>query len=222
MADLKLSLEPRSITGKKVKDLRKQGVIPASICGKGVENANFQLNRKTFGEVYRRAGRTTLIDLQTPTGMLSAFVRQVQIHPVSRDPIHVDFRVVDLRVAITADVVVTAVGQNDEVERGNAVVSIISPTIHVRALPADLPNHIEIDISNLEVGTTLHVSDLQFANNVEVLTAPEAPLVALTGSSMQAEAEEIQEAIDTGDMEIARDDADTNAEAANNNAATDE
>lgn len=221
MANQKLTLEPRAITGKKVKNLRKQGVIPASICGKGVENANFQLDRKTFSDMYRRIGRTTLIDLQTPNGMLSAFVRQVQIHPVSRDPIHVDFRVVDLRVAITADVTVTAVGTNTEVERGNAVVSIVSPTLHVKALPADLPNHVEIDISTLEVGATLHVSDLNLGDKVEVLTAPESSLVTLTASRMEADAEQIQEAIASGDMEIARDDADTNAEATTNNAAND-
>lgn len=209
MADLKLTLEPREITGKKVKRLRKQGLVPASICGKGVANANFQLDLKTFTQVYKQAGRTTLIDLETPDGVRSAFVRQAQIHPVSRAYIHVDFRVVDLRTAITADVAVIAVGENAHVERGEAVINVTTPTLHVRALPSDLPNHIEIDISNLEAGTTLHVSDLNLGDTVEVLTPAESPVVSLTMSRMATEAEEIQEQIDTGDQELAADNAAT-------------
>ncbi|HEY0737110.1 MAG TPA: hypothetical protein VGD69_19495, partial [Herpetosiphonaceae bacterium] len=119
-----LTLEPRSIIGKKVKTLRREGMVPASICGKGVATETFQLDAKTFGLVYRQVGRTGLIDLQLPSGARSAFVRQVQIHPVSRQFLHVDFRIVDLRVEMTADVPVVAVGTNELVERGDGVLTI--------------------------------------------------------------------------------------------------
>lgn len=214
MDKLTLQLEPRTITGKKVKNLRKAGVLPASICGKGIANGNFQLDAKTFNQVYRRAGRTTLIELQTPQGTQSAFVRQTQIHPVSRQYIHVDFRVVDLRVAIAADVAVVAVGENPLVERGEGVLSIAS-TLHVRALPADLPSTIEVDISTItDFDTTIHVSDLNLGDKVEVLTGADQPVATVSRSRMEADQEAIAEQIEQGDVEIAAPDADTNPEAA--------
>lgn len=198
--DMKLTLEPRTVTGKKVKSLRKQGLIPASICGKGIENANFQLDRKTFTLLYRQAGRTTLIELQTPSGRQSAFVRQAQIHPVSREYIHVDFRVVDLRTEITADVPIVTVGENRLIERGDALISQSLPTLHVKALPGDLPHQVEVDVSKLEeVGTTIHVSDLSLGDKVEILTPAEQAVVTLSASRMAAEVEEIAAEVEAGE-----------------------
>lgn len=191
MDNLQLTLEPRSVTGKKVKNLRKQGVLPASICGKGIPNANLQLDLKSFSLVYRQAGRSTLIELQLPDGKQSAFVRQLQIHPVTRVPIHVDFRVVDLLVAMSADVPIVTVGENSHIEKGEAVLSLALQVLHVRGLPAELPQTVELDISGLDVGTTLYVSDLNVGGNVEVLTPADQGVLSLTASRMAADAEEV-------------------------------
>lgn len=217
MADLSLTLEPRTVTGKKVKNLRKQGLIPASICGKGVENANFQLDLKQFTQIYKRAGRSTLIDLTLPIGTRSAFVRQAQMHPVTREYIHVDFRIVDLLTEMTADIQVVATGENNHVERGEAVVSITTTTLHVKALPTDLPTAVEVDISNLEVGATVHVSDLNLGDRVQVLTPPESSVLSLTASRMEAEDEAITEQEQAGEPELSSADADTNPDAGDEN-----
>lgn len=214
MDKLRLQLEPRTITGKKVKNLRKEGLVPASICGKGVANANFQLNAKTFGLVYRQAGRNTLIELETPQGTQSAFVRQVQIHPVRREFLHVDFRVVDLKVAMTADVPIVAVGQNELVERDQGVLSLMLQTLHVRGLPGDLPHTVEVDISAIhDFSTTLYVSDLPLSDNVEVLTPGDTAVATITASRMEAEEEAITEQEQAGEPELAAANADTDAEA---------
>jgi large subunit ribosomal protein L25 len=208
MDKLTLQLEPRTIIGKKVKNLRKAGLVPASICGKGVANANFQLDAKAFSQVYRYAGRSTLIELQTPQGVQSAFVRQAQIHPVSRQYLHVDFRVVDLRVAMTADVPIVATGENALVERGEGVLSLPIASLHVRALPADLPQSIEVDISTItDFDTTLHVSDLNLGDKVEVLTPLEQPIATISRSRMEAEEEAITEQEQAGEPELSGDDA---------------
>lgn len=210
MDNLSLTLEPRSITGKKVKTLRREGMVPASICGKGVATETFQLDAKTFGLVYRKVGRTGLIDLQLPSGTRSAFVRQVQIHPVSRQFLHVDFRIVDLRVEMTADVPVVAVGTNELVERGDGVLTISLQTLHVKALPADIPQNIEVDISKLaDFSTVLHVSDLDLGDKVQVLTSPEEALATITPSRMEAEEEAITEQEQLGEPELAGEDAET-------------
>jgi large subunit ribosomal protein L25 len=212
MDKLELTLEPRAITGKKVKSLRREGLVPASICGKGVQTETFQLDAKTFGLVYRRAGRTTLIDLKLPSGSRSAFVRQVQIHPVTRQFLHVDFRIVDLRTEITADVPVVAVGENTLVERGDGVLTMGLSTLHIKALPTDIPTAIEVDISRIEdFNTVLHVSDLDLGDKVQVLTAPEEVVATITPSRMAAEEEAITEQEQQGEPELSAENADTDA-----------
>lgn len=212
MDKLSLKLEPRTITGKKVKNLRKTGLVPASICGKGVQSESFQLDAREFGLVYRRVGRSGLIDLQLPSGTQSAFVRQVQRHPVSQQFLHVDFRIVDLRTEIVADVPVVMVGENELVARGEGVLSIGHPTLHVRALPADLPQQIEVDISQItDFTTVIHVRDLNLGDKVQVLTAEDDNVVTVTPSRMDVEEAAITEQEQLGEPELAGDDATTAA-----------
>ncbi len=212
MDKLSLKLEPRTITGKKVKSLRKTGLVPASICGKGVQSESFQLDAREFGLVYRRVGRSGLIDLQLPSGTQSAFVRQVQRHPVSQQFLHVDFRIVDLRTEIVADVPVVMVGENELVARGEGVLSIGHPTLHVRALPADLPQQIEVDISQItDFTTVIHVRDLNLGDKVQVLTAEDDNVVTVTPSRMDVEEAAITEQEQLGEPELAGDDATTAA-----------
>ncbi len=204
-----LTLESRSVTGKKVKHLRAAGLVPASICGRGVTPENYVVDARTFGKVYQAVGRNTLIELQTPTGPRQAFVRQVQRHPISNVWLHVDFRVVDLNTPMTADVPIVLVGENPLVERGVGIANLILSTLHVRALPGDLPPNVEIDISGLaDFNTVLHVSDLQLGDNVEVLTAEDEPVATLNPSTTAADDEAITEQEQLGEPELASDSAD--------------
>ena len=211
MDKLTLTLEPRSVTGKKVKHLRANGQVPASICGRGVTPENFVTDARTFGKVYQIAGRSALIELQTPSGPRQAFIRQIQRHPISNVWLHVDFRVVDMHVSMTADVPVVLVGENELVTRGEGITNQIMNMLHVRALPGDLPQNIEVDIGRLvDFSTVLHVSDLAIPESVEVLTAPEEPVVSLTQSRTAVEDEAITEQEQLGEPELAGDDADDN------------
>ncbi|MDQ3928749.1 MAG: 50S ribosomal protein L25, partial [Chloroflexota bacterium] len=142
-------------------------------------------------------------------GAKQAFIRQVQRHPITTQWLHVDFRVVDLRTPITADVPIVLNGENALVERGQAVATLILHTLHVRALPADLPHRVEADISGIEdFNTVLHVSDLRLPSDVEVMTAPEEPVATLTPSTMAAEEEEITEQEQLGEPELSQESAD--------------
>ncbi|GAC1552441.1 MAG: 50S ribosomal protein L25/general stress protein Ctc [Herpetosiphon sp.] len=178
MDKLEVILEPRTVVGKKVKHLRTQGLLPASICGKSVESQNFVTNAHLFTKIYQQAGKNTLIQLRMPSGTSNAFIRQIQRHPINKQWIHVDFHVVDMRVPITADVPVVAVGDNQLLKGG--FVNIVANTIHVRALPGDIPSSIEVDISGIEdYNTQLHVSDLKLDSNIEVLTPGDESLLSI-------------------------------------------
>ena len=203
MARPVVTLQPRTITGKKVKQLRRQGIAPASICGKGVENQNVQVNVREFDAVYRQVGRTALVDLQLPNtrALPSAFVRQVQRNPVNGQLIHVDFRVVDLLVEMTVDVPVVIVGENELVKREQAVAVLSHPTLSVRGLPTDLPQLIEVDISGLEDFTsTIHVSDLKLSDTFEILTPAEEAVATLSASTTQEDEAHLQEEEQFGEV----------------------
>lgn len=208
-----LTLEPRTVTGKKVKLLRAKGLVPASICGRGVTPENYVTDARIFTKVYQLTGKSGLIELQTPTGIKQAFIRQIQRHPISNVWLHVDFRVVDMLVSMTADVPLTMIGENPLLERGDGIANLMMSTLHVRALPGDLPQHIDVDISAItDFNTVLHVSDLQIPENVEVLTDADAPVLTLTQSTTAVEAEEIEEQIEMGEPELAGDNADSTPE----------
>src|SRR5262245_37484759 len=144
MADrITLELENRTLVGKKVNRLRRAGVLPATVYGKGVGPFTVQLDARGFSDAYRRAGKTALIDLaiqgQKPQ---SAFVHTLQRHPVTRAILHVDFLVVDLKTEITVEVPIHIIGDSELINRGDATLNQVLNTLDVRALPTELPPYI--------------------------------------------------------------------------------
>lgn len=176
-----LEIQPRHVLGKKVKRLRAQGLIPATVYGKGIEPASVQVDERAFLAVYRKTGKTGLIELTSGAGKQAAFVQAVQRHPVTRKIIHVDFKVVDLQKAIHVDVPVIAVGESPLVARGDALINHALHTVMVEALPADIPQHIEVDVSGLDAfDKTIHVRDLPRSPSYKILTPGDEVLISLT------------------------------------------
>jgi large subunit ribosomal protein L25 len=192
---LALQLEQRSIIGKKVKNLRREGIIPATVYGKGVEPVSVQVDEKTFGLLYRQAGRSALVELQIP-GMKtqSAFIQAIQRHPVTRRILHADLRVVNLNEPITVDVPVRLVGENTMVEKGQATFNQQHATLSVTALPANVPQHIDIDISELDLESEVRVRDLAVPAEVTVLTDAEDLVLSLTETRSSIESASDEEA----------------------------
>jgi large subunit ribosomal protein L25 len=195
MADkITLALENRTVIGKKVNRLRRAGILPATVYGKGVGPFSVQMDARTFSNIYRHAGRTSLIELQIPGQPLqSAFVHALQRHPVSRAIIHVDLRVVDLLIEITVAVPIHIVGVSGLVERGDATLNQVLTTLDVRALPADLPPHIEVDISSLDsFDKSIHVRDIQLPSAGVIETPEDELVVSLNASRPEEEVEEVE------------------------------
>jgi large subunit ribosomal protein L25 len=192
MADkVTLELENRTVLGKKVNRLRREGLIPATVYGKGVGPFAVQMDALTFTKTYRRAGRTTLIELQIPgQAVQSAFVHALQRHPVSRAITHVDFHVVDLLIEITVEVPIHVVGESELVERGDAVLNQVLTALDVRALPAELPPYVEVDISELDsFDKSIHVRDITFTGKGTIVTSEDELVVSLTPARVEEEEE---------------------------------
>jgi large subunit ribosomal protein L25 len=209
MADrIKLDLESRSLTGKKVNRLRREGFLPATVYGKGVGPFSVQLNARTFNDTYRHAGRTTLLDISIPGQKgQSAFIHSVQRHPVTRAILHADFLVVDLLIEISVDVPIHVVGESPLVARGDAILNQPLTALSVRALPTDLPANIEVDISGLDsMEKSIHVSDLPALEKGVIVTDEGEMIVSLTPARVEEEEEEAAEETEEGaEPELVRD-----------------
>jgi len=184
-----LAVELRSVVGKKVKRLRQKGLVPATVYGKSFAPVTIQVNERNFNTIYRQVGRTSLVELDLPDKPV-AFIQAVQRHPISRLIIHADFRVVDLKVAITTEVPIVLTGKSPLAERGIATLSHALTTVVVEALPAELPQHIEIDLSVLDsLEKSIHVRDLPKGAGYEILTAGDELVVWLAPVTVKVEAE---------------------------------
>ncbi|MFV9503441.1 MAG: 50S ribosomal protein L25 [Oscillochloridaceae bacterium umkhey_bin13] len=178
---IQLNAQTRSVTGKKVKHLRKQGLIPATVYGKGFEPVSVQVEERAFNLIYRKVGKTALITMFLDGALRSVFVQAVQRHPLKRDIIHIDFKVVDLLVSVHVEVPVITVGESPLVARGDALINHALHTVMVEALPAELPQHLEVDISVLDrIEKSIHASDVQLSSKYKLLTPPDTVLISLT------------------------------------------
>ena len=161
MNKLTLNAEKREVFGRKVKRLRKDGVLPANIFGKKIKSTAVQLNTKDFEKVYKEAGETGLIELIVNGDKKPVLVHNVQLDPVSASPLHADFLQVDLKEKVTAQVPVELIGESPAEKQGLGTVVQYIDEIEVEALPSDLPDKFEIDASKLtEVDQVVLIKNL--------------------------------------------------------------
>jgi large subunit ribosomal protein L25 len=170
------------VLGKKVKHLRKQGLIPATVYGKGVEPISIQMSDREFNLLYRKTSKTALIDLDVAgQGVYAVFVQDLQRHPVTRLILHADFKVVDLKKAVQIEVPISTIGESPLVARGDALLNHVLGVLLVEALPGDLPQHIEIDISGLtDMEKSIHVRDIAAQAAYKILADPDQVLLSLS------------------------------------------
>lgn len=179
MTKISLTLTKREVSGRKVKALRRQGLVPGNIFGKDIPSVSIQIPEKELSKTFQEAGETAIIyaTLEGEKDSRPLLISAMQVHPVTNAPLHVDFHQVDLKEKVTAAVPIVLTGESPAVVDNGAVLIQSMDEIEVEALPTDLPSEIELDISSLkEFNDALHVSDLK---------------VDTTKIELQAEAEEI-------------------------------
>lgn len=180
MTKITLKSTKRELFGRKVKRLRKEGLIPANIFGKKIKSYALTVNAKEFDEIFKKAGETQLIYLDGLPAQAgkSVLVSNIQIDPVTGNCLHIDFRQVDLTEKITAQVPIEVEGESPaEKQNLGTVVQQISE-IEVEALPTDLPEKIIIDASTLiEVDQAIYVKDLKVDKKVTIMTDLESIVV---------------------------------------------
>ncbi len=185
---MELSATKRTLTGRKVKKLRKQGKIPATVYGKKTPSQSLEIEKLAFSKIHRQAGDTKLIDLKLEGGKtLPVLIHQIQFHPVSHFILHVDFLAVDLKEAVKVHVPLVAVGVSQAVK--DKLGALLNPIqdVEIECLPADLPKNIQIDISPLAaLGDAIKVADIKLPNKIKILTDGEQ-IVFKIGELVQKE-----------------------------------
>ena len=179
MNKLTLKAEVRKISGRKVKNLRKEGILPGNISGKKIKSEAVQVVFKDFEKVYKEAGETGLVTLEIGKEEKPVLIHNLQVNPVSDVPVHVDFLQVDLKEKVEADVPVELTGESPAEKQALGTVVQYINEIKVEALPMDLPEKFEVDTSELsEVDQAIFVKDLKVdRSKVDVKTGPDEIVV---------------------------------------------
>jgi large subunit ribosomal protein L25 len=216
MARKELTVEPRQVLGKKVAKLRRAGVLPANIYGQSGSLA-VQVDTATFQRTLKEIAVNEVIDLKVhgERAARPAIIQRVQRHPVTSRMLHADFFQVSLRDKMKADVPVVLVGESEAVKTYNGILLQPTDTLHVEALPLDLPDKIEVDVSVLtELESSIHVRDIKVPEKVTVLTDGDV-VVARVASPRLAVEEEAPAAVEEEAPQAAAEEAEApSAEAA--------
>jgi large subunit ribosomal protein L25 len=204
--DNELAVVERTAIGRKVKRLRRTGQVPAVVYGKGSPSVSVQVEAKVFDHLYRVVGRTSLVNLQVNGGPAkSAIIKSVQRHPLTRQPLHVDFFLVDLKQEMEVDTPLVFTGEPPAIEQTGGTLMTALSQVRVRALPAELPHEIVVDVTPLvDLDAAIHVRDLPVPPNVTIqtdgdeLVAKVLPPRVEEEEEVVAEEEELEEGAEEG------------------------
>ncbi len=175
-----LDAESRVVIGKKVRRLRVQGLVPAVIYGARVEPIHLQIPYRPLEIALMHAGGTHLIDINFGDRTQSVITREVQRDVLRGTIMHVDFLAVDASTRITADVQIRIIGASPAVEQRLGVLLHQTSTLSIEAVPADLVDAIDVDISGLkEIGDAIHVRDLNINPNIIINNDPDDLIVRI-------------------------------------------
>jgi len=183
MNAVELEAQPRETKKRnRNKASREAGRIPGVVYGGGEEkNSLVEVDEKTFGRVMDSASSdTVLLNLKVGDASRLALVQEVQHHPVSRKTLHVDFREVKPDQSVIVTLPTVPVGEAVGVKTGGGTLEHVLRYIKVKGTPFSLPESIEVDVAALDIGQTLHVSDVATADGVELLSNASNPVISIS------------------------------------------
>jgi len=192
-----IQAELRTIFGKKVKTLRQEGKIPAEVYGREADNLSIQIDEKSLRKVLSGAGSTNLIaisvDGQRP---LMALARNIQYSPIKKSLLHVDFYTVIMTETVSVTIPLVIVGESKLVkDEGGTLVTGLN-SLDIEALPADLPETVEVDISQLKsFSDSISVADLAIPAGVTIHSSLDSMVATIQPPRLAEELEALDEEI---------------------------
>jgi len=182
--------------------LRKAGELPAVFYGMGNESTSISISKIEFKKIWRKAGESSTVKITTPKGVYDALIHDVQVNPVTDEPIHVDFLVIDMNKAIKVEVPLEFTGVSEIVKNGLGTLVKVLHEVEVEALPKDLPHNFVIDISSLVgLDSQILVSDIILSKGVKMITKVEE-VVASIAEQKEEKEEVVVEPVDLSAIEV--------------------
>lgn len=207
MDKIVISAKTRDSFGKKVAEVRSAGQVPAVVYGNNKENATISLDAKEFTRAFASAGHSAIVELKIDDNAgENVLIQDVSMDPVRSEIAHADFYRVNMNKAIRTEVPLHFVGESPAVFQQEGSLFKNIEEVEVETLPANLPPHIEIDISGLDdFSKSIHISDIKAPEGVEILEDAEQLICKVdpprSEEEMAALDEEIGEAIPEGAAE---------------------
>lgn len=194
MEEIVLNAERRTLVGKQVKALRREGKLPAVVYGHHLQALPITLDAREANRVLAGITSSHLLSINVQGELHTALVREKQRHPVRGDLLHVDFLAVSMTEKLRTTVVIQLEGEAPAVKEKDGLLVTGVEELEVECLPADLPERIVVDISILkDVGDTIYVRDVQLPPEIEVLTDPDEMVVLVTAPVTEEEMVEVEE-----------------------------
>jgi len=198
MEVIQLRAQRRTVTGKQVKRLRRQDLVPGIIYGRHIEPLAVQFEQQELVNALRQAGTSSTLQVMLKGNEEPYLVifRDVQHHPIRRDVLHVDLQALSLEETVRVPVTVVLVGEAPVTADGTVTLMQVLSEVEIEALPTALIPSLEVDISRLEnVGDSITVADLQVPEGVTVLNDPDEVVVQTMYVAQETAAEEEEEAV---------------------------
>ena len=205
MAAIKIQAERRTGVGKnKVDKLRQEGLIPGVVYGKNEDTEHIQVSGKDFTRVYNIAGTTTMIDLELNGDVSPVLIKEVQTHPFKNQFLHVDFQKLKMDEKIKLTVPITLIGR-ENIQQTDGVLVQQLDEIEIECFPKDIPESVEVDVSNIDFNKPVLISDLEIFTNEDITIFREADDVIASLVEAAAPAVDEEEEAEAADEPIAGD-----------------
>jgi large subunit ribosomal protein L25 len=190
MAEIKLPVETgRTLGSRPSNRLRAEGKVPAVVYGHGTDPIPVSVGwRDLRAALTTDASLNALLDLQIDGESKLAIVKDLQRHPIRHTVSHVDFVLINRDEELTVEVPIVTQGEALEVTRENGIADLVAFTLTVKARPADIPNELVVDISELRLGDSIRVADIVLPAGVTTDTDPEDSIVVTSVTRAEAEA----------------------------------
>jgi large subunit ribosomal protein L25 len=187
-----LVAEPRTIVGKQVKQLRRNGWVPAVIYSTQHEPMNIQLETRPLFKTLRKASTTHLIDVDVAGQKHTVLAREIQQHATRGDLVHVDFLEVDMKVKITSEAELVGIGEAAPETDGLGSVTWAIRSVEIECLPDDLVSHIDVDLTKIQTPEdVITVADLVAPKGVAILAEADAIVASFAYERTAGDADEM-------------------------------
>jgi len=190
MAEIVLEAKIREKNGKEIsKKLRRMGSVPAILYGGGEDPLPLEIELRLLHTLFKgRPKESSIVALRLPKEKKGrkVLIREVQYDPVKGSILHLDLQRLLMEEKVTVSVPIHLTGESIGVKADGGIMEHILREIEIRCLPAEIPDHFEVDVSSLKIGNSIHVSDLPQVN-IEILTDPGSPIVTILPPTVVAE-----------------------------------